>query len=69
MNLTRFLFVCVRAFVLVSLFDLHQIFSLFYYVKDLFPDGIYFLKVNNGNTKTMSKICSKLKATFLCLYC
>ena len=26
----------------------------------IFPAGIYFFKVNNGNTKTMCEICSKL---------
>ena len=25
------------------------------------PAGIYLVKVNNGNTKTMREICSKLK--------
>ena len=34
-----------------------------------FPAGIYLPKVNNGNTRTMCKICSKLtiKLPFLCL--
>ena len=29
-------------------------------LKDLFPAGIYLLKVNNGNTRAICEICSKL---------
>ena len=34
----------------------HKEFPIIFY-----PDGIYLFKVNIGNTKTTSKICSKLK--------
>ena len=29
-------------------------------LKTFFPAGIYLFKINNGNTKTMPEICSKL---------
>ena len=39
-----------------------------------YPVGIYFLKVNNGNTRTICKICLKLTkktlvTSFCCRYC
>ena len=44
---------------------------------NIFPGGIYLFKVNNGNTRTVCKICSKLtikaaeqgQSMLFCLYC
>ena len=33
---------------------------MFYFLKEVFPSGIYLLKVNNRNTRTKCEICSKL---------
>ena len=36
----------------------YNIESLF--IQNFYPTGIYLLKVNNRNTRTISEICSKL---------
>ena len=30
------------------------------YCLNIYPTGIYFFKINNGNTRIMSEFCSKL---------
>ena len=46
-------------------------------ISSIVPTGIYLLKVNNGNTRTMCEICSKLTmktpefivSFFCCFHC